>query len=184
MNPDISNYDVISNDNFISDYDVISDDNYDNNNITNIKTIIKKVLIGSSLAVLSLAILSSTILSNNNNTVDDKIVDDKIADDKIVDDKIVDDITKKTTKKTPKKSIPATLKRKVWNKYIGEDIGKSTCLCCKLSTITQLSFNCGHIIAESKGGELKMDNLKPICQSCNSSMGTMNMDEYMLKLGF
>ena len=87
-------------------------------------------------------------------------------------------------KKTKKKSIPATLKRKVWNKYIGEEIGKAKCLCCKLTEITQLSFNCGHIIAESKGGELKMDNLKPICQSCNSSMGTMNMNEYMQKFGF
>ena len=29
-----------------------------------------------------------------------------------------------------------------------------------------------------------MDNLKPICQSCNSSIGTMNMDEYMQKFGF
>jgi len=85
---------------------------------------------------------------------------------------------------TTKKSIPVTLKRKVWNKYIGEEIGKATCLCCKLSTITQLSFHCGHIIAESKGGTLKMDNLKPICQSCNSSMGNMDMDEYMQKYGF
>lgn len=85
---------------------------------------------------------------------------------------------------TTKKSIPVTLKRKVWNKYIGEEIGKATCLCCKLSTITQLSFHCGHIIAESKGGKLKMDNLKPICQSCNSSMGSMDMNEYMQKFGF
>lgn len=86
--------------------------------------------------------------------------------------------------KTKKKSIPPILKRNVWNKYIGEDIGKAKCTCCKLVDITQLSFHCGHIIAEAKGGELKMDNLKPICQSCNSSMGTMNMNEYVEKYGF
>jgi len=86
--------------------------------------------------------------------------------------------------KTKKKPIPPILKRNVWNKYIGEDIGKAKCTCCKLVDITQLSFHCGHIIAEAKGGELKMDNLKPICQSCNSSMGTMNMNEYIEKYGF
>jgi len=86
--------------------------------------------------------------------------------------------------KTKKKPIPPILKRNVWNKYIGEDIGKAKCTCCKLVDITQLSFHCGHIISEAKGGELKMDNLKPICQSCNSSMGTMNMNEYIEKYGF
>ena len=86
--------------------------------------------------------------------------------------------------KIKKKPIPPIVKRNVWNKYIGEDIGKAKCTCCKLVDITQLSFHCGHIIAEAKGGELKMDNLKPICQSCNSSMGTMNMNEYIEKYGF
>ena len=72
----------------------------------------------------------------------------------------------------------------MWNKWIGEQIDKKKCLCCKLIEITQLSFSCGHIIVESKGGELKLDNLKPIYQSCNSSMGTTNMDEYIIKYGF
>ncbi len=96
------------------------------------------------------------------------------------------EVEPKSTKmtKAKKKSIPPILKRNVWNKYIGEDIGKAKCTCCKLVDITQLSFHCGHIVAEAKGGELKMDNLKPICQSCNSSMGTMNMNEYIEKYGF
>ena len=83
-----------------------------------------------------------------------------------------------------KRSIPTTLKRIVWNFWIGEEIGKTKCMCCKLTDITQLAFNCGHIIAESKGGELKMENLKPICQSCNSSMGKQNMHEFIQKYGF
>ena len=90
----------------------------------------------------------------------------------------------KNIKIIKKKSIPAALKRKVWNKWIGSEIGKTKCLCCNLSDIEQLSFNCGHIISEAKGGELKVNNLKPICQSCNSSMGTNNMNEYIKKYGF
>ena len=86
-------------------------------------------------------------------------------------------------KKPKKKTIPVALKRNVWNKWIGEDIGKSKCLCCKLTEITMLNFACGHVIAEANGGELKLNNLKPICMSCNSSMGTQNMDEYINKYG-
>ena len=86
--------------------------------------------------------------------------------------------------KKKKQSIPLALKRNVWHKWIGEDIGKVACLCCKLTNITQMSFSCGHIIAESKGGLLILDNLKPICVSCNSSMSTQNMDEFIIKYGF
>jgi len=90
--------------------------------------------------------------------------------------------TNETTQPTQtKKSIPIAVKRLVWNKYIGEDIGKSKCYCCKLSHITQLTFHCGHVIAEKNGGNIDVDNLRPICQSCNSSMGTHNMDNYIAK---
>jgi hypothetical protein len=77
-----------------------------------------------------------------------------------------------------KKKIPPNLKIKVWNKYIGDEIGKSKCTCCKLIDIYQASFSCGHIISEFNGGENKIDNLMPICNSCNSSMGIKDMNEY------
>lgn len=108
-------------------------------------------------------------------------------------DKLSDNITikKESIKKEPikkevkikvkKQTIPKPLKKLVWNKYIGEEIGKAKCLCCKLTDITQLSFHCGHIISEKNGGELTVENLKPICQSCNSSMGTQNMNEFINK---
>jgi len=86
---------------------------------------------------------------------------------------------KETKHKTKKKTISATIKKLVWNTNIGEEIGKSKCLCCKSTDITQLSFNCGHIIAEANGGETIVSNLKPICQNCNSSMGTKNMNDFM-----
>ena len=82
-------------------------------------------------------------------------------------------------KKETKKKISATMKRLVWNTNIGEEIGKTKCLCCKSTDITQMSFHCGHVIAEINGGELIVSNLKPICQNCNSSMGTKNMNEFM-----
>lgn len=85
-------------------------------------------------------------------------------------------------KKRKKKPISATIKRLVWNTHIGEEVGKAKCMCCKATDITQMSFNCGHIIAEANGGETIVSNLKPICQNCNSSMGTKNMGDFMKSL--
>ena len=81
-----------------------------------------------------------------------------------------------------KRSIPSAIKKLVWNKNIGEDIGKSKCYCCKSTDISQTSFHCGHVVAESKGGKTIVSNLKPICQNCNSSMGTKDMNEFMTSL--
>ena len=85
-------------------------------------------------------------------------------------------------KKPKKKAISATIKKLVWNTNIGEDIGKAKCTCCKSTDITQMSFNCGHVISEHNGGETIVSNLKPICQNCNSSMGTKDMTTFMLSL--
>jgi 5-methylcytosine-specific restriction endonuclease McrA len=92
--------------------------------------------------------------------------------------------TKEVKEKTKqkKKSISATTKRLVWNMNIGEEIGKSKCMCCKTTDITQMSFHCGHVISESDGGETIVSNLKPICQNCNSSMGKKNMNDFMHSL--
>lgn len=81
-----------------------------------------------------------------------------------------------------KKTIPKALKIKVWNKYIGEEIGKAKCCCCELTDITQSKFHCGHILSEVNGGELHIDNLKPICESCNKSMGVTNMVDFKKQL--
>jgi 5-methylcytosine-specific restriction endonuclease McrA len=108
-------------------------------------------------------LLKESFLGNNDNGIENKA------------NKIPNIILKKKYKK---KSIPLALKKLVWNKYIGEEIGKSKCLCCGLTDISQISFNCGHIVAEVNGGNMCIDNLMPICQNCNSSMGSMNLLEF------
>ena len=104
----------------------------------------------------------------------------KIIESKEMNTKNNLNIKKTNTKNVkPKKKISATLKRLVWNTNIGEEIGKTKCLCCKSTDITQMSFHCGHVVAEANGGDLIVSNLKPICQNCNSSMGTKNMNDFM-----
>jgi hypothetical protein len=80
-----------------------------------------------------------------------------------------------------KKSIPKSLKKKVWDKWIGPNIGKTKCLCCKHEEIRQIEFHCGHVIAEVNRGETTVENLRPICAQCNLSMGSISMDEFKKK---
>lgn len=82
-----------------------------------------------------------------------------------------------------KKSIPLVLKRRLWDKYFGERNGIATCPCCKMTQISTFSFHCGHIVSERNGGLLVLDNLIPICQSCNSSMGTKSYNEFCESIG-
>jgi 5-methylcytosine-specific restriction endonuclease McrA len=65
--------------------------------------------------------------------------------------------------------------------YMGSGAGDGPCVCCKTKLISTFDFVCGHVKAEANGGETTVDNLRPICASCNSSMGTMNMQEFCRK---
>jgi hypothetical protein len=80
-----------------------------------------------------------------------------------------------------KKTIPKTLRMAVWNRYIGKDVGSTKCVCCEMNHISQLDFECGHVIAECLGGTTDIENLKPICKICNNSMGKSNMNEFKQK---
>jgi len=88
-------------------------------------------------------------------------------------------INKPEKKKYHKKSIQKSLKKLVWDTYIGEKIGLTLCICCKHQEIRQIEFHCGHVIAEVNGGKTELKNLRPICAQCNLSMGRMDMKEYI-----
>jgi hypothetical protein len=72
-----------------------------------------------------------------------------------------------------------TIRTAVWNHHIGMDKGVSICMVCKVFPIYQMDFHCGHVLAKSKGGLNTLENLRPICQSCNLSMGAIHMDDFM-----
>lgn len=85
-------------------------------------------------------------------------------------------------KRVKKEKIPATLKNIVWHKYFESSL-TGLCQCCKVENISKAIFDAGHIISEKNGGQVVLDNLKPICKLCNSSMGKTNMDDFMKKYG-
>jgi 5-methylcytosine-specific restriction endonuclease McrA len=81
-----------------------------------------------------------------------------------------------TENKYKKTKISKILRKQVWENRIGLIYGKVYCPVCNITLITQFDFECGHAIAEAKGGETTVDNLWPICESCNKSMNTVQMD--------
>lgn len=92
--------------------------------------------------------------------------------------------TPKVMAKPKKKSIPKVVKDLSWAKWVGDDIAKTKCLCCGINEIKMNSFHCGHVVAEANGGSTTVENLRPICAACNTSMGTENLDVFRAKCGF
>jgi len=87
-------------------------------------------------------------------------------------------MVQKSTK--PKKSpIPPKLRQEVWETNIGDKFW-GNCFSCSMR-INALEFACGHIVSEFNGGKMVLDNMKVVCKSCNSKMGTQNMLEFKEK---
>ena len=83
--------------------------------------------------------------------------------------------------KYKKQPIPESTKALAWDRWIGNEIGKCKCLCCKSLEITQRNCHFGHIVAEANGGNITINNLRPICQKCNNSMNITNMKQFIKK---
>jgi hypothetical protein len=77
-----------------------------------------------------------------------------------------------------KKSIPKILKDLTWQRWIGDEVAKAKCLCCGVNEIKMNSFHCGHVVSEAMGGPTTVDNLRPVCATCNLSMRTQNMEKF------
>lgn len=83
-----------------------------------------------------------------------------------------------------KEVIPQAVKTAVWNKYVGIKKGTTHCFVGCGNVISQHNFECGHIQAEAQGGEVSLDNLRPICSNCNKSIGKKNMLDFIAKYKF
>lgn len=111
--------------------------------------------------------------------IDDEPIPMEVDDD---DEAIV--ATEVLVVKPRRKTISAPIRRKVWNMYIGEEVGKSKCMCCNDITITPFMFECGHVISDHDGGNASVENLRPICCLCNRAMGSKNMEVFMTEKFF
>ncbi len=75
--------------------------------------------------------------------------------------------------------LPKALREQVWKAYYGDSFSKKCYVRWCENVITPFSFEAGHNIPRSKGGSDSLDNLRPICQNCNKSMGNQyTIDEF------
>ena len=112
-----------------------------------------------------------------------KMKEEELEKQRIEDEKMKAKEREKEDIKKRKQSIPKNVRIIIWNHYIGEDIIKHRCLCCKKVVICNTNFDVGHVISEKNGGTHEINNLRPICFACNHSMGTENMIEFVVKYG-
>lgn len=78
-----------------------------------------------------------------------------------------------------RKSVPKTVKDRLWDTTFGPEAGQGLCYVCGLQ-INSKRFEAGHIISVYHGGSTTLDNLKCICSTCNKSMGTQNLENFKL----
>lgn len=76
-----------------------------------------------------------------------------------------------------RKTIPKSLKDKVWEAYNGK-VYYAICRagCGKMLNVND--YECGHVISVKNGGTNQLKNLRPICSKCNKSMGTQNLETF------
>ena len=78
-------------------------------------------------------------------------------------------------------NVSNSLKKKLWNQWklsLNNTEELVLCPCCESEYIAGYDFHAGHKISFKNGGSTSLDNLIPLCSSCNLSMGTMNYEDY------
>jgi superfamily II DNA/RNA helicase len=76
-----------------------------------------------------------------------------------------------------RRPIPKKIRGLVWKEHFGESM-MGACFCCKQKLEALDDWHAGHIVSHANGGKDGVANLRPVCISCNLSMGTENMDEF------
>jgi len=76
--------------------------------------------------------------------------------------------------------VPKAVHDSVWKKYMGNKTN-GKCYCCELETINFFNFEVGHNKARIKGGSDAIENLRPICKTCNTSMATQSIESFRAK---
>jgi hypothetical protein len=84
-----------------------------------------------------------------------------------------------SSKKYKKSKIPRALREQVWIQKAGRVFDKKCAVSWCENLINAFNFQAGHNIPESRGGKTNIENLVPICDRCNFSMGAQySIDEW------
>jgi hypothetical protein len=70
----------------------------------------------------------------------------------------------------------AAQRQQIWHTHIGASKGQILCPLCRINTIEPLNYVIAHVISLNNGGNNDIENLRPLCSICNSSMSSKNLD--------
>lgn len=79
-------------------------------------------------------------------------------------------------KKVKRVNFKECERNKLWVTYFGDKRNLGKCAYCRCP-LHFVDFHMGHVISVQNGGTNDLDNIRPLCSSCNISMGDKNMDE-------
>ena len=97
----------------------------------------------------------------------------------------VDDLNQVGVKKKQKTNIPQSVRKRIWELYIGIGVKETTCPLCgfnKIYGITTAGFQACHIVADgycNKKKDLNEFDLYPGCQSCNNECADLCIFDYL-----
>ena len=74
-------------------------------------------------------------------------------------------------------NIPKAVREQVWIQKFGKCFDHKCYISWCKNRVDVFTFHCGHNIPASKGGDMSIDNLYPICANCNLSMS----DKYTIE---
>lgn len=78
-------------------------------------------------------------------------------------------------------AIPMAVRRGVWAKVNHVDSNLGKCYTCE-SDLRFSDMECGHVVAHVLGGSSGIDNLMPVCRTCNRDMGIQNLETYKQRI--
>ena len=81
---------------------------------------------------------------------------------------------------TKRKPLTA-LKNVLFEKHKDNFNYVNCCICTK--KLEYRHMNIGHFISLKNGGTNTVDNLRPICQGCNCSIGSLNVNDFLISYG-
>lgn len=71
----------------------------------------------------------------------------------------------------------------VWNAYMGCD-QEGVCILCGVKRIffdDRLTWEMAHVKSHSEGGDSELSNIRPICFTCNRSMGSKHFMTFLIE---
>ena len=98
---------------------------------------------------------------------------------------IVENATVEYSKKK-KLAISPAIRNEMWELYFPK-CTEGICFVCNQIIVCHgnrsNTYQAGHVLSEANGGLITLENLRPVCKTCNTKMGVKHMLEYAKEIG-